>query len=51
MTQVCSPSGSIQRMNDPKPDSADLKVRDLCELHQLWQRREAKPLIDSTHRA
>ena len=28
--------------NDPKPDCADLKVRNLCELHQLWKqaRRE-----------
>ena len=23
--------------DDPKPASADLKVRDLAELHQLWQ--------------
>ena len=24
--------------DDPKPTSADLKVRDLHELHQLWQK-------------
>ena len=30
--------------NDPKPDCADLKVRDLCELHQLWKQARAKVL-------
>ena len=28
--------------DEPKPDSADLKVRDLAELHQLW-RQAVKP--------
>jgi HAD superfamily hydrolase (TIGR01450 family) len=29
--------------DDPKPDSADLKVRDLAELHQLWRRARNVP--------
>ena len=29
--------------NGPIPDIADLKVCDLCELHQLWQRARTEP--------
>jgi HAD superfamily hydrolase (TIGR01450 family) len=28
--------------NDPKPDCADLKVRNLCELHQLWKQARSE---------
>ena len=28
--------------DDPKPDSADLKVRDLAELHQLWRQARSE---------
>ena len=35
--------------DDPKPDSADLKVRDLRELHQLW--REARHEASTSARA
>jgi HAD superfamily hydrolase (TIGR01450 family) len=35
--------------NDPKPDCADLKVRDLRELHQLWQQARTKAPRTSEH--
>ena len=38
----CSPIWLDPEDDEPKPDSADLKVRDLAELHQLW-RQAAKP--------
>jgi hypothetical protein len=28
--------------DDPRPDSADLKVRDLTELHRLWRQARSE---------
>jgi 4-nitrophenyl phosphatase len=35
--------------NDPKPASADLKVRDLRELHQLWKQARGEGVRASGH--